>query len=247
MILSREFYAYPNLVTYINQSVQILLANNQSIANTKEYLLFYYILEDFNANFNYLRDVDIDWDFLGFAVINRNTRHAIESYLDLVNLSHDPEYFAVMEYNANRRRDYPQKFEKYHKEIGFDIPAKYSIAKKLYGKQVPSNFMSLSNRTNAHVHPNVFAKVLSVRDVQQKSEILKELLSTNLYIFTGAFQLILEKFNKGLFPFLNCQACWNVPGRQCEQCFIDEKMKFENLINCGLISHASLPMGYFHT
>ena len=73
--------------------MQLVLLNNQTIVAAKEYWLYYYIKEDFVANFYALYNTDIDLDCFGFTVVQRNTRHAIEAYLDLVNLVEDPEYF----------------------------------------------------------------------------------------------------------------------------------------------------------
>ena len=104
LFLNRDFYGQYNILTYIESSMRLILVNNQTILATKEYWLYYYIREDFVANFYALYNTDIDLDCFGFTVVQRNTRHAIEAYLDLVNLVADSEYLTVLEYCANKGR-----------------------------------------------------------------------------------------------------------------------------------------------
>ena len=108
--LNRDFYAPNNILNYINVSMQAVINQMPAILGTKEYLLYFYIKEDFNANLYALINTDIDLECLGFSVLQRNTRHAIEAYLDLVNLSHDQDYLSVLEHCDDRTKRYNPKY-----------------------------------------------------------------------------------------------------------------------------------------
>ena len=96
--LNRDFYNNNNILGYIDSSIQTLINMNTTILGTKEYMLFFYIKEDFTANYFSLYTTDIDLECLGFSVLQRNTRHSIEAFLDFVKLYNDPEYLSVMEH-----------------------------------------------------------------------------------------------------------------------------------------------------
>ena len=49
--LNRDFYNNNNILGYINSSMQTLINMNSTILGTKEYMLFFYIKEDFSANY----------------------------------------------------------------------------------------------------------------------------------------------------------------------------------------------------
>ena len=66
LFLNRDFYSPNDIFSFINASVQILLNQNPSILATNEYKLFFYIKEDFSANFFALYSTDIDMECLGF-------------------------------------------------------------------------------------------------------------------------------------------------------------------------------------
>lgn len=100
--LNRDFYNNNNILGYIDSSMQALINMNTTILTTKEYMLFFYIKEDFTANYFSLYTTDIDLECLGFSVLQRNTRHSIEAFLDLVNLSNDQDYLSVMEFNSKK-------------------------------------------------------------------------------------------------------------------------------------------------
>ena len=101
--LNYDFYNSSNMLNYIYASIQVLINKDYRILETKEFFLFFYIRKDFEANLRTLYGYDIEEDILGFPVIQRNTRHAIEAFLDLVNLSRDIDYLSVMEYCAKKK------------------------------------------------------------------------------------------------------------------------------------------------
>lgn len=236
--LNRDFYNNANLINYVNCSLQVLINSNQNILNTKEYLLFYYIKENFVSNFYSLYNTDIDMDCLGFSVIQRNTRHSIESFLDLVNLINDPVYLSVMKYCAKQGK-YNDKYRKYIKNRIFNIPAKYNIATKMYSQNIPKILLSVASNSNTYVHPNVFIEIINMNECNKKTDILRQLLDTNLFVLTESYKLIVQKFNNGTFPTLNCQNCVPFWQRNCSMCFENERIRFQNLIDNGLVTYTS--------
>lgn len=237
--LSRDFYNNTNIISYINSSIQVLTNSNQNILSSKEYLLFYYIKENFTTNFYSLYNTDIDMECLVFSIIQRNTRHSIESYLDLVNLTSDSAYLSVLKYCANQETTFDAKFKPYKKTYGFNIPAKYNIATKLYKKKIPSELLEVSSDSNKHIHPNVFIDIINMDEFSRKSMILRKLLNWNLFILSEAFTLIVQKFNDGQFPIINCQNCNPFLPRDCSICFKNERARFQNLIDNGLITYTA--------
>ncbi|HJB45443.1 MAG TPA: hypothetical protein H9713_01865 [Candidatus Mediterraneibacter surreyensis] len=235
--LNRDFYN-TNIISYIDVSMQTMLNGNQDILNTKEYLLFYYIKENFVSNFYSLYNTDIDLDCFGFSVIQRNTRHSIESYLDLINLVSDSDYLTVMQYCAHKGK-YDEKYKSYLKENIFNIPAKYNIATKMYGKNIPKTLLKVASDSNKHTHPNTFIEIMNMNECNKKADILRKLLNTNLFILTESYKLIVQNFNNGFFPTLNCQNCVPFWGRNCSGCFENERIRFQNLIDNGLVTYTN--------
>lgn len=86
-----------NIFSFINTSIQQISYNIPDLFQRKEYWLFYYIKDDFWANCASLYRMDIEQDFLGFPLIRKNTRHAIEAFFDFYNLCYDPDYMCVLE------------------------------------------------------------------------------------------------------------------------------------------------------
>ena len=236
--LNRDFYNNTGLINYLNYSLQVLINGNQNILTSKEYLLFYYIKENFISNFYSLYNTDIDTDCLGFSVVQRNTRHSIESYLGLVNLISDSDYLSVLEYCA-RQGKYDAKYRKFINDKIFNIPAKYNIATKMYSNSIPNTLLSVAANSNRHVHPNVFIKIIGMNECNKKTDTLRKLLKTNLFILTEAYKLIVKNFNNGTFPTLNCQNCNPFLGRNCGMCFENEQIRFQNLIDNGLITYTN--------
>ncbi len=245
LFLNRDFFIPNNIVSYINISIQTIIQNNPFITADKEYWLYYYIKEDFSSCFYSLYNIDIDTDCLGFSIIRRNTRHAIESFLDLVNLSTDPEYLSILEYSAKKGK-YNPKYQPYIKGKIFNIPAKYEIATKMYNKTIPSDLLKVASENNEHIHPNIFIDVIDPIDYSKKAAILKKLLSINFYLFTSAYQLILQKYNNNNMPLLNCISCTSIyPFKQCDICYKNECAKFQNLIENALFTYNNPT--YFNT
>lgn len=212
--------------------MQAIINNNPSIAATKEYWLYYYIKEDFSANFYALYHMDIDLDPFGFTVLQRNTRHAIEAYIDLVNLSNDPDYLSVLEYCAKKGK-YNAKYHKYIQGKLCGVSTKYKIAKQLYSQDLPKLLKQIAVDNNSYVHPNVFVNIINKTDVDKKASILRNLLNMNLYVYTEAYKIMLQRFNHGDFPVLGCNMCGTYP-KKCGECFDNEKLKFKNLVNNAL-------------
>lgn len=238
--LNRDFYNTNNILGYIDSSIQALINMNTAILTTKEYMLFFYIKEDFTANYFSLYNADIDLECLGFSVLQRNTRHSIEAFLDLVNLSHDPDYLSVMEFNSKRGR-YNSKYHSYINGKLFTINAKYKIATRMYNEDIPEDLINISFKTNDYTHPNVFVDILNYNDYDKKLEILRNLLSANLYTLTTAYKLMLKIFNKNVTPILTCPTCpfLNPYLKNCNQCFLNEAARFQNLVKNALITYTN--------
>ncbi|MDE6252599.1 MAG: hypothetical protein K2M78_08175 [Lachnospiraceae bacterium] len=238
--LNRDFYNNTNLLNYINSSIQSLINIDASILNKTEYMLFFYIKEDFTANFFTLYRTDIDIECLGFSVLQRNTRHSIEAVLDLINLCHDSDYLSVMKYAANKGR-YDPKYHSYIKGSLCSIPIKYKIATQMYKEDLPKSLLNISSKTNNYTHPNVFVDILNYNDYDKKIKILRNLLNMNLYTLTTAYKLILKKFNNDTIPSLGCTNCIspNPCYKNCNECFLNEEARFKNLIKNALITYTN--------
>ncbi len=230
--LNYDFYNSSNMLNYIYASIQVLINKDYRILETKEFFLFFYIRKDFEANLRTLYGYDIEEDILGFPVIQRNTRHAIEAFLDLVNLSRDIDYLSVMEYCAKKSKGC-YYHEKYHQILkgSCNIYKKYKIATEMYGESISQNLLDISSKTNSYTHPNVFINILAANDYNKKYEILRNLLNVCLYTLTSAYKILLKKFNNDIVPDLNCIPCRLGCFKNCFQCFTDEVNKFYNLIN----------------
>jgi len=228
--LNRDFYAPNNVLNYIDVSMQAVINRLPAILGTKEYLLYFYIREDFNANLCAMFNTNIDIECLGFSVLHRNTRHAIEAFLDLLNLSHDLDYLSVLEHCADRKKRYNSK---YHSILQgkCTIHKKYEIATQMYNENIPHELVDISSETNNYTHPNVFIELLTVNDYSKKSELLRSLLNASFYTLINAYVLLLQKFNNNTLPTLGC--CNAFP-RDCMQCFRNEQARFQNLINNSL-------------
>lgn len=238
--LNRDFYNTNNILGYINSSMQTLINMNTTILGTKEYMLFFYIKEDFSANYFSLYNTDIDLDCLGFSVLQRNTRHSIEAFLDLINLSNDSDYLTVMEHCADKNKQYNPKYHSILKGL-CNIPKKYKIATQMYNESIPRNLLVISSKTNSYTHPNVFVDILNYNDYNKKLEILRNLLSANLYTLTAAYKLMLKIFNNDMTPSLTCPTCpfLNSYLKNCKQCFVNEKTRFKNLIKNAIITYTN--------
>lgn len=216
-----------NIYNFIDVSINTLVNSIPTLTRSKEYWLFYYIKDDFFANLNSLYNANIDQDFFGFPLIKKNTRHAIESFLDLYNLCEDEEYMIVLEYCAKRHKN-AGKYKNHLFKGQFSIQSKCNIAKE-HGM----NFQCLidtSRDSNDYVHPNVFVDVILLNERDKKKEILRNLLNTNLYLLVTSYKLILKKHNNNEHPYLGC--CNN---NFCCECYRKAQSTFKYCIDNQLL------------
>ena len=133
LLLNQDLFVHNNILTFIDQSTNILIANNNQLAFEKEYWLYYYIKEDFISNLRSLYNKDIDLDTFGFSFIRRNTRHMIEAFLDLYNLCNNSNYMTVLKYCAHISKEVG-RYSTYLYKGQFTIRSKCNIAKEHYGE-----------------------------------------------------------------------------------------------------------------
>ena len=232
LIVNRDLYQNPNILNFFNDSMNCLISEHPELKDTKEFFLFCYIRDDFFANINSLYSMDIDLDWASFPVIRRNTRHAVEAFLDLFNLCRAPYYEEVLKYCAhklNGKKDL-KKYGKYlvaHRTSLFTIPIKYEIAQKHGGDF--QEIVDVAKDSNSYAHSDAF---IPKRD--NKEENLRDLLSINLRLFNGAYRLMLEKFNRNEQPNLRCFGCC-CQGINCYKCHTTLYNKFFDCINGRLL------------
>lgn len=226
LVLNQEFYHPRNIIQFIEASTNTLVCNNREIVVQKEYWLYYYIKEDVTSNLYSLQGKDINFDIFGFSSIKQTTRHAIEAYLDMLNLCNDPEYIEVMKYCSHKPNNITKKHLKYKHNNQYTIQSKADIAKKLYGADVQW-LSNVCKGSNSYVHPDVFVDVIGQDEVAKKEAILRELLQVNFNILTRAYILLTQKFNNGLQPCLNCMGC---PTRNCVLCYKNAVLAFQQLL-----------------
>lgn len=236
LYLNKDFYSKRNVLSYIESSMGLVLLNNQSILASKEYWLYFYIKEDFVTNLYALQNTDIDFDCFGFSAVRRNTRHAIEAYFDLVNLVYDSDYLTVLKYCANNKERYDSKYHKYIHGKLCGVSVKYKIATQMYKQNLPIFLKQIALDSNNYSHPNVYVDIINANEYDKKASILRSLLNANLYVFTEAYKLMLQRFTNGIFPVLGCNMC-NVYPKNCEVCFEAEKARFQNLITNALFTY----------
>jgi hypothetical protein len=216
-----------NIYNFVDASINILVNSIPTLTTTKEYWLFYYIKDDFFANWKSLYNANIDQDFLGFPLIKKNTRHAIESFLDLYNLCKDEEYIIVLEYCAKKNNN-AGKYSSHLFNGQFSIQSKCNIA-KTYGGDF-QYLLNISRDSNDYVHPNVFVDVILLNERDKKEEILTNLLNINFYLLVSSYELILNKYNNNNQPFLGC--CMN---NICYQCYRNAQNAFKYCIDNQLL------------
>ncbi len=217
-----------NIFSFINTSIQQISYNIPDLFQRKEYWLFYYIKDDFWANCASLYRMDIEQDFLGFPLIRKNTRHAIEAFFDFYNLCYDPDYMCVLEQCAGERKD-GGKYSKYLYHGRYTIRVKSEIAKIEHGGEF-EKYLDIYRQCNAYVHPNVFLDVISVTDIRKKEEILKKFLLTNLELLDISYRLFLYRFNQNMQPLLF--ACHNrAPYCDCNYCYKKLFNDFQCIVN----------------
>lgn len=238
LCVNKYLYNYNSIYNFINNSVNLMINDNPNLTSKKEYWLFYFIKEDFYSSLYSIYNVDIDMDFFGFSLIKKNTRHAVEAFLDLYNLCMDPEYLVVLEY-CSKKRDESGKYKKYLYKGQFSIQSKCNIA-KVYGEDF-QELVNLASECSEYVHPNVFIDVIQVNEKVKKKQILAKLLKTNIFLFTKAYELILKKFNCGKQYYMGC--CMIYDCTCCYQKLFNEFMYYIN--NQLLIEQTYYPNSFY--
>lgn len=229
--VNERLYQPQNLYNFIDDSVNRIIYNSQGINSRKEYWLYYFIREDFRGNLWSLYNVDIDTDFFGFPLIRKNTRHAIEAFVDLHNLCSNQEYIEVLKYCAGIESNIEQ-YRKYLYKRQFTIQSKVEIAEEKDGKDF-SHLLKISKECNAFIHPNVFVNILSTNERAEKEKILKDLLKTNVYLLKEAYELLVKQFNQGIQPYIGCSNCFIK--QQCLGCYKNFCDTFINCIDTSLL------------
>lgn len=244
MFLNHDFYTQCDILGFINASIQELSHTNPTLLASNEYRLFYFIKENFASNLFSLHGINIDFECMGFPLLHRNTRHSIESYFDLINLCQDDDYLSVLKYCAKKGHHDP-KFKKYKSGNIFSIRSKHKIATELYGLDPMKVLCDIAGNNNDYIHPNIFTDILTGSDINKKSEILKVLLGTNLFLLTSAYRTIIKKFNNNQQPILNCSQCQQFTLKNCLSCFNAEHTKFDTLVKNGLFTYTPPTSGYW--
>ena len=228
---------------FIGDSINQLINEIPGIREKEEYWLFYFIREDFSANLFSLCGMDIDTDFLGFPVIRKNTRHAIEAFLDLYNLCRDQEYINVLKYCSNKKANGIGKYKNYIHNKQFTIYSKVKIAKEEYDQNFEF-LIDIAKESNAFIHPNVYVDVIPVSERIKKIEILKRLLGINIYLLDNGYKLFLNKFHQSLQPYIGCPGC-NRNGK-CTLCYRQLYDNFVTCINTSLVMELKPEINYFN-
>lgn len=239
-VINNELYNPYNIFNYIDTSINHLINGIPNITSSKEYFLFYYVKQNFFTNWMSLQNFDISQDVFGFPIIHLLTRHSIEAFLDLYNLSRDPMYEGVLAYCSKQSVECVGKYQGYMWNRGFTIQSKYNIAKTnemgchlsvddwfpLY-----PDLVGMASKCNKYAHPDTYLPIIS--DQKSKEKILKELLITNLYLFTNSYSLILQRFNGGNQPSVSCNQCINPQFSPCDKyrCVNCLKKRFEDIVN----------------
>lgn len=223
-----------DIVRYITLNIGYVQRNNPNLFSSVPYWLFYYIQNDFLTNMYSLENYDLDSDPFGFPTIRRNTRHAIEAFIDLVNLCHDENgYLPVLRF-CDKKDDLPSgcKYEAYAEKTGyFSIYGKSKIAQDFSGE----NFKWLCkiyNECNAYVHDNISVELLEYR--REKIELLGKLVKANYYMLKYGFSLIMEKFGGVSAYNFNCPRC-----PYCQNCYNRLFKEFEDNMEMNLVKTIS--------
>lgn len=223
-----------NIYNFIDVSINVLCKANPCLMYSQEYKLFFFIKDDFFANWSWLQYADISLEFMEFPLIRRNTRHAIESFLDLHNLYSDSDYMDVLNYCSKQDKN-AGKYKDYLFDGKFTIQSKCNIAKNninndIQYSQYLQGLVKEASECNKYTHPNVFLNIIPRENQITKANILKRLLNMNLKILTDAYTIILRKFNHGIQPYLGC--CLN---RNCNLCYNNSISQFHSCINNQLL------------
>lgn len=242
LLVNPMLYENNSIEQFINASVNCMIRDIPRLNEKKEYWLFYFIKEDFRMNLWSLYQTDIDVDFFGFPMIRKNTRHAIEAFLDLYNLCSEQEYMEILKYCAKQKSDI-QKYRKYLYREQFTIISKYNIAKEMYDKDF-SFLIEVSKKSNKYVHPNVFIDIIPVEQREEKLKILHELVLTNIYLLNEAYLLLIKQFNSNEHPCIGCMpyGC----NRNCSWCYQCALDKFNRVVNSKLLVEMNPQTNYWN-
>lgn len=234
LYVNAKLYEPKNIYNFIEASITLIINSIPNLTSQKEYWLFYFIKDDFWANWSSLCNANIEQDFLGFPLLRKNTRHAVEAFLDLYNLCMDSEYMTVLKYCARQHKN-SGKYTEYLFHNQFSIQSKCKIAIDMYSgeRQFFEELVNISRKSNEYIHPNVFVDVISVNEQERKEQILKEMLNANFLLLTNAYKLILQRFYHSVQPQLSCLSCY-VNGL-CDQCYQMLCNNFNSIINDELL------------
>lgn len=219
-VINNNLFSQNSFHFFINDTISrlevLLKSNDISLYEQKEYWLFYFIIEDFRANLYSLQATNIDVDCLGFPLIRKNTRHAIEALIDLFNLCHDSGYIEVLLHNDKKKMYSTGKYARYiySGTRNFTIQSKARIARDFFDRDFQS-YVDICKESNAFIHPTVFIDIVEKED---KIDILSKLLRANARILDEAFKLILKKYNQGNFLCMCCATCQS-GSANCKDCY----------------------------
>lgn len=232
-IINPELFTAANgIVSFLDASTEQMIYENPSMADDVAYLLYTFVRDDFLYNVLSLSTVQVENDIEGFAPVQRNTRHAVESFFDLVNYGNDEAYYNVMEYcNRNKNVD----IRKYIRDLyndNFTLLSKYQIAMRsaFRDKENFKLYYEFAIDSNAFAHPNVRMGFLGRGEVERKRSILTQLLEINLNLISQAFDVLLLMFHRGYPARLGCYPCKN-RRQDCYHCFEEEKRQFAWLLH----------------
>lgn len=235
-------YENGNIEQFINDSVNCMIMNMPGLNMRKEYWLFYFIQEDFRTNLWSLYQINIDADIFGFPNIRKNTRHAIEAFLDLYNLCSDSDYIELLKF-CSKQTSNIEKYEKYLYNEQFTIFSKCKIAREMYGKDF--NFLiDISKKSNEFIHPNVFIDIIPIERRDEKQKILKELVCINCYLLSEAYLLLLKQFNNNKQPYIGCKNCMG--NGNCNGCYRYALDKFNGVADRQLLIEIYPQINYFN-
>lgn len=182
------------------------------ILQNEKYRLFYMIQEIYRTNIFSFEINIIEYDFGRFAMAKRNTRTAIELYLDLYNLIKDAQYIEVIKYNCEKIDENNGVFQNFidkykigkfknedtnniwktkHKIDMFD---KRKLALALGQHQQAIDTMKILTKDyNHYVHTNIFDDFIIDKETD-----IKRLLSININLYNGAYQSLIKEIMSNL-------------------------------------------------
>ena len=181
-----------------NAIVQLMVSTKNELKVEPLYKLFYLINECFTMNLDLLSKTYIDYDILGFAGVKRNTRVAIEAYIDLYNLVVNNDYLMVMKKynridfeNTNEQEIYDNYMEtnRFNNEY-VSKKTKIDIAKKNGMNAKFADYLSeIYDNYSDYSHPNIF--VIKNYEYVSKEELdNKELIKLNINLLYDSLKTL---------------------------------------------------------